>query len=103
MIVLVVVTVEAFRSFDLLFAMTRGGPGTASQTLPMLIFRYTFEFSRYGLAAAASYILVAIGMIITTIYFFALTRRRHVVKITVGPIGAEPRLGVPSAERVMLS
>ena len=49
MFVLVVVTVEAFRSFDLLFAMTRGGPGTASQTFPMLIFRYTFEFSRYGL------------------------------------------------------
>ena len=65
-VVLVVVTVEAFRSFDLLFAMTRGGPGTASQTFPMLIFRYTFEFSRYGLGAAASYILVAIGMIITT-------------------------------------
>jgi multiple sugar transport system permease protein len=83
MIVLVVVTVEAFRSFDLLFAMTGGGPGTASQTLPMLIFRYTFEFSRYGLAAAASYFLVAIGMIITTIYFFALTRRRRFVKIVI--------------------
>jgi multiple sugar transport system permease protein len=103
MMVLVVVTVEAFRSFDLLFAMTRGGPGTASQTFPMLIFRYTFEFSRYGLAAAASYILVAIGMIITTIYFFVLTRRRHLVKTAAGPIGAEPWRGVPSAERAMPS
>ncbi|HEY1944873.1 MAG TPA: sugar ABC transporter permease [Roseiarcus sp.] len=81
MLVLVVVTVEAFRSFDLLFAMTRGGPGTASQTFPMLIFRYTFEFSRYGLGAAASYILVAIGMAITTVYYFVLTRRRRLVKI----------------------
>src|SRR5260370_13786513 len=94
MIVLVVVTVEAFRSFDLLFAMTRGGPGTASQTFPMLIFRYTFEFSRYGLAAAASYILVAMSMIITTIYFLVLIRRRHLVKIAALPVGAEPRPGV---------
>jgi ABC-type sugar transport system permease subunit len=85
MIVLVVVTVEAFRSFDLLFALTRGGPGTASQVFPMLIFRYTFEFSRYGLAAAASYILVAAGMIITTLYFLVLMRRRREVKIVVAP------------------
>jgi multiple sugar transport system permease protein len=102
MIVLVVVTVEAFRSFDLLFAMTRGGPGTASQTFPMLIFRYTFEFSRYGLAAAASYILVAISMIITTIYFLVLIRRRHLVKIAAVPVGAEPRPRVASAGGAML-
>jgi ABC-type sugar transport system permease subunit len=101
MIVLVVVTVEAFRSFDLLFAMTRGGPGTASQTFPMLIFRYTFEFSRYGLAAAASYILVAIGMIITTIYFLILIRRRHLVKIAAVPLGAEPPPGVAGAGGAM--
>jgi ABC-type sugar transport system permease subunit len=102
MIVLVVVTVEAFRSFDLLFAMTRGGPGTASQTFPMLIFRYTFEFSRYGLAAAASYILVAIGMIITTICFVMLTRRPHLVKITAVPVNPEPWPRVAGAREVML-
>ena len=97
MIVLVVVTVEAFRSFDLLFAMTRGGPGTASQTFPMLIFRYTFEFSRYGLAAAASYILVAISMIITAIYFLVLIRRRRLVKIAAVPVGAGLGRGLASA------
>jgi multiple sugar transport system permease protein len=97
MIVLVVVTVEAFRSFDLLYAMTRGGPGTASQTFPMLIFRYTFEFSRYGLAAAASYILVAIGMIITAIYFLVLMRRRRLVKIAAVPVGAGLGRGLASA------
>jgi ABC-type sugar transport system permease subunit len=83
MVVLVVVTVEAFRSFDLLFAMTRGGPGTASQVFPMLIFRYTFEFSRYGLAAAASYLLVAVGMIVTTAYFLVLRQRRRQVRLAV--------------------
>jgi multiple sugar transport system permease protein len=101
--VLVVVTVEAFRSFDLLFALTRGGPGTASQTFPMLIFRYTFEFSRYGLAAAASYILVAISMIITTVYFLVLIRRRHLVKIAAVPVGAELRREVAAATGATLS
>jgi ABC-type sugar transport system permease subunit len=103
MIVLVAVTVEAFRSFDLLFAMTRGGPGTASQTFPMLIFRYAFEFSRYGLAAAASYILVAVGMIITTIYFFVLIRSRRLVKIAGAPAGEESRPRTPTAAETVLS
>jgi multiple sugar transport system permease protein len=103
MIVLVVVTVEAFRSFDLLFAMTRGGPGVASQTFPMLIFRYTFEFSRYGLAAAASYILVAIGMIVTTIYFFVLVRRQRLVKIAGAPADWKTRPGRPTARESALS
>jgi multiple sugar transport system permease protein len=103
MLVLVVVTVEAFRSFDLLFAMTRGGPGTASQTFPMLIFRYTFEFSRYGLGAAASYILVAIGMIITTIYYFVLTRRRRFVEIAGAPAAQRSRSALPTAGETVLS
>jgi ABC-type sugar transport system permease subunit len=97
MVVLVVVTVEAFRSFDILFAMTRGGPGTASQIFPMLIFRYTFEFSKYGLAAAASYILVVTGMVITTAYFVVLMRRRRQVKIEA-PASVAP--GAELAEAV---
>jgi multiple sugar transport system permease protein len=103
MIVLVVVTVEASRSFDLLFALTRGGPGTASQTFPMLIFRYTFEFSRYGLAAAASFILAAIGMIITTICFLLLMRRRHLVEIAAVPAGAQPPPRVAGGRAAMPS
>jgi ABC-type sugar transport system permease subunit len=92
MVVLVVVTVEAFRSFDLLFAMTRGGPGTASQIFPMLIFRYTFEFSRYGLAAAASFILVAVGIVVTTLYFVVLMRRRRAVRLDAPATQATPAI-----------
>jgi ABC-type sugar transport system permease subunit len=97
MIVLVVVTVEAFRSFDILFALTRGGPGTASQIFPMLIFRYTFEFSRYGLAAAASYVLVAAGMIITSLYFLVLMRRRREVQIAIAPAAGKSNVAMRTA------
>ena len=57
----------------------------------MLIFRYTFEFSRYGLAAAASFILVAVGMIITTLYFLVLMRRRRQVRLDAPDAGAKAR------------
>jgi multiple sugar transport system permease protein len=89
LIVLVVVTVEAFRGFDLIFAFTRGGPGTSTQIFPLLIFRYTFEFSQYGLAAAASYILIAVGLVLTTIYFIILTYRRKQARVGEAPAVAK--------------
>ena len=93
LIVLVVVTVEAFREFDLIFAFTRGGPGTSTQIFPLLIYRYTFEFSQYGRAAAASYLLIAIAMVLTTAYFVLLTyRRRQVAEIKPRLVGASPQM-----------
>jgi ABC-type sugar transport system permease subunit len=89
LIVLVVVTVEAFRGFDLMFAFTRGGPGTSTQIFPLLIFRYTFEFSQYGFAAAGSYLLIGIALILTTTYFITLTYRRKEtrrVKVMAHPL-----------------
>ena len=88
LIVLVVVTVEAFRGFDLVFAFTRGGPGTSTQIFPLLIFRYTFEFSQYGLAAAASYILIAVGLVLTTVYFVILTYRHKQASVGEAPVAA---------------
>jgi len=97
LIVLVVVTVEAFRGFDLIFAFTRGGPGTGTQILPLLIYRYQFEFSQYGLAAAASYLMIAIAMVLTMIYFVVLTYRRRQVRLApaeLKPVAvAAPMLG----------
>lgn len=96
LIVLVVVTVEAFRGFDLIFAFTRGGPGTATQILPLLIYRYQFEFSQYGLASAASYLMIAIAMVLTMVYFVVLTYRRRAVRLApaeLRPAAPAPVLG----------
>ena len=74
LIVLVLVTVEAFRQFDMVFSMTSGGPGTATRLLPLQIFRYNFQFSQYGLASAASFILVLFAFVLASIYFFIISR-----------------------------
>lgn len=76
LIVLVVMTVEAVRQFDLVFSLTRGGPGTASQILPMLVFRYNFEFSQYGFAAATSFLLSLLSIVMAIAYFLLLRRGR---------------------------
>jgi ABC-type sugar transport system permease subunit len=92
LIVLVVVTVEAFRQFDLVFAMTSGGPGTTTQILPLLIFRYNFQFSQYGLASSASFILIIIATILAVAYFVLMTKRspsKRIVKSVKMPEMAE--------------
>ena len=59
--VLVTVTVlnviYAFLQFDVIFAMTQGGPGDATQLLSILIYRQLFVVTQIGLGSALAIIL----------------------------------------------
>jgi multiple sugar transport system permease protein len=50
----VLIVVNGFRTFDLTYVMTSGGPGTATSTLPFLAYRQAFEGFEYGLGAATA-------------------------------------------------
>ena len=58
-----------FNTFDLIWLTTQGGPGSATQTLPVLIYRTAFKTFRLGEASAIS-ITVAIILIIIGILYF---------------------------------
>ena len=79
LIILVLVSVEAARVFDIIFFMTGGGPGNASRTLTWEIYRQTFVNLNLGYGSAVSWILVLLTIIITTIYFVLLYVRRQEV------------------------
>lgn len=52
------------RLFDLPFIMTNGGPGDASTTMAMIIYKQAFSYSNYGYATAGGVILfVFVGII----------------------------------------
>ncbi len=76
LIYLVLVTAEAAKVFDIIYFMSGGGPGTASLDLVYNIYKETFVNYNLGYGAAISYILVAIIMVITTIYFLLITFRK---------------------------
>jgi ABC-type sugar transport system permease subunit len=44
--------VWAANGFTMVWAMTGGGPGNATTTLPVLIYEKAFQFSEYGMASA---------------------------------------------------
>jgi ABC-type sugar transport system permease subunit len=77
LIIMVLVTVEAARAFDVIFFMTGGGPGDVSTTLPWEVYRVFYKNNQYGLGSALGWLLVILTTIITTIYFLLLFWRRR--------------------------
>jgi multiple sugar transport system permease protein len=64
-------------SFDLIFAMTGGGPGYATQVLAYSIYQVAFAGLNYGYASAISMILFVV-VAITTAFMLLLYRRVEV-------------------------
>ena len=62
--------IDLFRVFDTIYIMTRGGPGHATELFPFYIYRSAFSDDRLGLAAALSYITVAITVLLLIPLFY---------------------------------
>jgi multiple sugar transport system permease protein len=41
-------SIDALKTFDIIYAMTGGGPGYSSETLNIMAFKYSFEYFRMG-------------------------------------------------------
>ena len=61
--------VDSFRSFDLVYGLTYGGPARATTTLSFFAFQHGFQFQNYGYAAATSYVMLLILVVGTTLMF----------------------------------
>lgn len=70
----ILTVVYAFRSFDFIYVMTSGGPGTASTTLPFLAYVEAFLRLDYGGGAATA--LIALAVVIVLALFYARDVRR---------------------------
>ncbi len=66
--------VETFKVMDIPFALTAGGPGSATQTYSFYTYLTGLRNFNYGYAASLAYILLAIVLIISILYF---SRARH--------------------------
>ena len=52
--------VDAFRSFDLIYGLSYGGPARSTTTLAFFSFQNGFQFQNYGYAAAVAYMMLII-------------------------------------------
>ncbi|HDK26817.1 MAG TPA: sugar ABC transporter permease [Candidatus Atribacteria bacterium] len=70
---------NSFKMFDLVFAMTRGGPGYATEVISLNIYNEAFLNDRYGYGIAKAVVLAIIIMIVTYIQLKALKKKEVVL------------------------
>ena len=68
LVVLIIRTVEAFRVFDIIFVITRGGPAFGTVTISYLTYLETFRNMAIGSGAALSFIVSAFILLIALVY-----------------------------------
>ncbi|MBA3414132.1 MAG: sugar ABC transporter permease, partial [Chloroflexia bacterium] len=59
---------DAFKVFDLIFMLTQGQPGTATETISWYIYQVGYRFFNLGYAAAVSYLLLIFLSVAATLY-----------------------------------
>ena len=71
--------IDAFRSFDVVFGLTYGGPGRFTTTLSFYTWEQGFSFTRYGYASALAYVMVIVATIgLALLFRFVRVRREDV-------------------------
>lgn len=72
----VMATIFNFQIFDSVFILTDGGPQHQTATMVWYIYKNTFQFSKPGVGAAMSFLMLVMILILTVIQLVILRRRR---------------------------
>jgi multiple sugar transport system permease protein len=73
LIALVLRCIDALKTFDIIYVMTTGGPGFASETLNIYAYNLSFNYFRFGAASAA---LVALFTLVLACNLLVLWMRK---------------------------
>ncbi|MDW9371142.1 ABC transporter permease subunit [Sinorhizobium meliloti] len=68
LVALVLRTIEAFKVFDIIWVMTRGGPANSTRTLSILVYQEAFSFQRAGSGASLALIVTLLVTILAAAY-----------------------------------
>jgi multiple sugar transport system permease protein len=68
-LVVILTTINSFKTFAMFYVMTNGGPGDATRTLAFYIYDLGFRFSRAGYASALAVVLFVAVLILTLAQF----------------------------------
>jgi len=74
MVAVIIRTIDAVKAFDIIFVISQGGPGTASETLNIFLYLQAFAFYNIGYASAV--VVVFFVLIITLALVLLYVRQR---------------------------
>ena len=67
-------SIDSFKIFDKVYALTGGGPGNATETLSMYVYRLGFRFFDIGFASAAAVVMIVVAGALAAIYVSRILR-----------------------------
>ena len=67
----VLVTIYSLNTFDLIFALTGGGPGRATQVLALFMYQEAFQDYALGRGAAIAVVMLVVNILLTGVYLYA--------------------------------
>lgn len=76
-IVLIIRTVFAFQNLEMVYVMTKGGPGSDTFLLPYYMYRVSFVNMKVGYGSAMAYYILVLTGIFCTFYIFGLVRQTN--------------------------
>ncbi|MBB5784068.1 carbohydrate ABC transporter permease [Nonomuraea jabiensis] len=65
---LMLITLQTLASFGLIYALTGGGPGTASQTTPLYMYEQAFRYFEIGYGSAIALVMLVMGALFSLVY-----------------------------------
>lgn len=68
-------TIDSFKTMDLIFVMTRGGPGNVTEFIALTLYRKAFDAFNMGWSSALAIILLLTAIAFTSIYLYVLNLR----------------------------
>lgn len=74
MIAVIIRSIDAVKSFDIIYAMTQGGPGTASETIN--IYLYNTAFAYYDIGYGSAMAVVFFILIVLLSFVLMMLRQR---------------------------
>ncbi|WP_163851238.1 carbohydrate ABC transporter permease [Pseudooceanicola aestuarii] len=75
-IAIVIQLINEFRTYDLVYVMTKGGPGISTELLSFYAYKRAFQGLAINEGNAAAFLLLMVVLAITVVFFWILERRR---------------------------
>jgi raffinose/stachyose/melibiose transport system permease protein len=66
----------SFKIFELVYVLTGGGPGRATDVISLYLYRYAFSFRMAGYASAVALYLLVIGLALVIIQLKLLSSKK---------------------------
>lgn len=79
LVAVVMRSIEAFKTFDIIYSMTGGGPGYSSETLNILAYKQGFTYYKFGLASSTLFALFLFVFFSTLTVLFARKKRSEAI------------------------